>query len=87
MEQPPNVSERLAAIRKTFPNARNLEVKSPRTREYNCIAYAMGEETRNWWPNGHGAGYWPPGTMAELIPFPDQTISFPKRLAARSIHG
>lgn len=66
MEQRPDVNARLAAICKTFPNARNVEITSPATREYNCIAWAMGEDSRNWWPNGHGAGYWPSGTMAEL---------------------
>lgn len=66
MAQAPDIDARLAAILRVFPNARRLEITSAPTRDYNCVAWAMGEEGRNWWPVGHGAGYWPPGTMRRL---------------------
>lgn len=61
--------DRLNAIRNTFPNARGVAITSPPSREYNCIAWAMGEATRGWWPLSPGASgdvYWPPGVMREL---------------------
>jgi hypothetical protein len=45
-----------------LPNltTQNCEIKSPATRKYNCIAWAAGENFRNWWPDPFGIGYWPP---------------------------
>src|SRR5579859_4156473 len=37
-------------------NERNHTLTSPRTPEYNCIAFAAGETHRWWWPIG---AYWP----------------------------
>lgn len=34
-------------------------VTSPRTDRYNCIAWAAGDTTRWWWPDGRS--YWPHG--------------------------
>mgnify|MGYP001594819526 CR=1 FL=1 len=34
-----------------------VRVTSPSSKEYNCIAWAAGDEKRFWWPFG---GYWPP---------------------------
>ena len=31
---------------------------SPDTPQYNCIAWAMGDASRWWWPHSHY--YWPP---------------------------
>lgn len=56
------VDPRLEAIRRTFPAAQSLAITSDRTTTYNCIAWAMGDDTRVWWPSGFGA-YWPPGVM------------------------
>jgi len=39
----------------------NCEVTSPATRKYNCLAWAAADTLRNWWPDGMGVGYWPPG--------------------------
>ena len=38
----------------------NCEVRSPATRKYNCIAWAVANTTRKWWPDPMGIGYWPP---------------------------
>lgn len=53
------MSEELEAI---FPNLRNghYEIKSPQTRKYNCIAWAIGDTRLNWSPVDRGMGYyWP----------------------------
>ncbi len=34
-----------------------IRVTNPATKEYNCIAWAAGDDKRFWWPLG---GYWPP---------------------------
>ena len=44
----------------------NCAVTSPATRRYNCIAWAAGEDFRNWWPDPFGVGYWPP-TVARSV--------------------
>jgi hypothetical protein len=38
----------------------NCEIKSKKTHRYNCLAWAAGEDFRNWWPDSMGKGYWPP---------------------------
>ncbi|MGB5082363.1 MAG: hypothetical protein WBO23_16675 [Burkholderiales bacterium] len=45
-----------------FPRltAFNHWVKSPQTRLYNCFAWAMGDDTRQWRPDPFGQHYWPP---------------------------
>lgn len=57
----------------------HLDVTSEPTPEYNCIAWAAGDDTRWWWPveappNGLqlGGPYWPPGlsrkaTLANFV--------------------
>jgi hypothetical protein len=44
-----------------FPNLTdtNCSVTSPVTRRYNCIAWAAKNNTRWWWPDPFGIGYWP----------------------------
>lgn len=39
-----------------------VRVTSPPSKEYNCIAWAAGDEKRFWWPLG---GYWPPAAPKE----------------------
>ena len=39
----------------------NCDVKSPVTNRYNCIAWAAGEDFRNWWPDPFGIDFWPSG--------------------------
>ncbi len=52
-----------------FPNLRDSEhrITSPRTIEYNCIAWAAGDETKWWWPDSDPDSmyFWPPGVSVE----------------------
>ena len=41
---------------KEFPNLGNWICSSKSTTEYNCVAFAVGDETRRWEPYGY---YWP----------------------------
>jgi len=45
-----------------FPDLRpgNNKITSIRTRDYNCIAWAAGDDTRWWWPVDSNDAYWPP---------------------------
>lgn len=47
-----------------FPNLESCEwqVTSPSSVFYNCIAWVMGDQRRNWWPIFY---YWPPGAVRE----------------------
>ena len=38
----------------------NCQIQSRATRRYNCIAWAAANNTRQWWPDPMGIGYWPP---------------------------
>lgn len=40
------------------------EITSPETKYYNCIAWAAGDSSRNWWPLNYS--YWPRGVAREL---------------------
>ncbi len=51
-----------------FPNLSdsNYQNTSPRTREYNCIAWAANDSSRWWEPAPTGAGYyWPVSGITE----------------------
>ena len=43
-----------------FPNLANegFEIVDQPTERYNCIAYAAGDTSKWWWPDG--INYWPP---------------------------
>ena len=41
------------------------KITSPKTKEYNCIAWATRDILRFWWPKGYPPYYWPPGVKAE----------------------
>jgi hypothetical protein len=58
---------RAAYLEHAFPDlqAWGYEVTSEINAEYNCIAWAMQDDTRNWWPSEEGTGYWPPGAPRE----------------------
>jgi hypothetical protein len=47
-----------------FPKLSNggYDIKSPKDQKYNCVAFAIGNPTRNWnWmPYKTGGYYWPP---------------------------
>lgn len=46
-----------------FPNLKEegYEKISEQTDTYNCIAWAVGDPARYWWPTPRYACYWPPG--------------------------
>jgi hypothetical protein len=46
--------------------ASNCSITSPILNRYNCIAWAAGDNKRNWWPDLDGFGYWPPGCTRAL---------------------
>ena len=48
-----------------FPGLKNTDyaIISPRTPKYNCIAWAVGDTTRFWWPRDEA--YWPPTVPKE----------------------
>ncbi len=53
-----------------FPGLRDsaFSITSPATRDYNCIAWAVGETTRWWWPDldpDNDAIFWPAGVACE----------------------
>ena len=57
-------------IEASFPKLRRstYRVTSPRTREYNCIAWAATDVSRWWWPDDDPSDdvpYWPPGVARE----------------------
>jgi len=49
-------------IEKLFSSLQDTEyyIASPRTVEYNCIAWATGDTEACWWPDRLNIGYWPP---------------------------
>jgi hypothetical protein len=52
----------------TFPNLRNDQyaITSPRTPNYNCIAWSVGD-TEHWWePIRHIPGYYWPRLRAPI---------------------
>ena len=47
-------------------NDANCVVTSPRHNGYNCIAWAVGDSSRWWWPSPlPGSAYWPRGVPLE----------------------
>ncbi len=52
---------KLPKVEASFPNIRSgggyAKTSDPDT-SYNCVGFAMGE-TRWWWPDAMGQGYWP----------------------------
>ena len=48
-------------LRLAFPKLtpQNHSLVSPATAEYNCIAFAAGDQRDWWWPDPAGLSYWP----------------------------
>jgi hypothetical protein len=48
-------------IAKEFPRLKGTGffVTSPETPQYNCIAWAAGDDSRWWWPIASPAVFWP----------------------------
>lgn len=40
-------------------------ITSPKNTEYNCIAWAVGEDQVFWWPDEWDIAYWPEGVPRE----------------------
>ncbi len=57
-----------AGLEKVFPQlaGSGYEVTSPPTPQYNCIAWAAGEDSRWWWPGASPQSYWPEGIPNEV---------------------
>jgi hypothetical protein len=55
-----------STVLQDFPrlNVLTARQRSQWTPEYNCIAFAVGDTTRRWWPNNDDS-YWPPGAPDE----------------------
>lgn len=54
-------------LEKNFPNltSEEYEITSPVDPQYNCIAWAAGDN-ENWWePDSPGGYYWPPNIPRE----------------------
>ena len=39
----------------------DYQLTSPPDLTYNCIAWAMGESDRWWWPDSQDIAFWPEG--------------------------
>jgi hypothetical protein len=48
-------------IESLFPNlaSAGYRITSPATPDYNCIAWAAGDEENWWWPDPFGDYFWP----------------------------
>ena len=59
-------------LEETFPNLASggYIITSPRTKGYNCIAWAAGDTGKWWWPVPEAEeSFWPPGVArAEALP-------------------
>ncbi|MCK4358597.1 MAG: hypothetical protein KAW92_07605 [Candidatus Cloacimonetes bacterium] len=52
---------RQSLIESKFPNLSeiNYKITSPYSKNYNCIAWVVGETDRWWWPDPYYQYYWP----------------------------
>jgi hypothetical protein len=52
-----------SGLEELFPGLRGqlYQIKSPRNRRYNCIAFAAGDQRNWWWPDVLEEDTWPPG--------------------------
>lgn len=53
--------DRVNPLELAFPGlaGSGYSITSPCAFEYNCIAWAAGEDDRWWWPDAAGVSYWP----------------------------
>ena len=60
-------------------------ITSPKDRRYNCVAWAVGDQKRWWWPDPAECGYWPDGVSRVVPPIissvSDETSSILCRVA------
>jgi len=54
-------------IENLFPllQKKGYKITSPSTIDYNCIAWAMNDNTKWWWPDLYDQYYWPPDISRE----------------------
>ena len=54
-------------LRAAFPEftPENYSPASPATEDYNCIAFAAGDQGHWWWPDRAGTSYWPASAVRE----------------------
>ena len=54
-------------MRRAFPNLtpQNHALASPASEDYNCIAFAAGDQDHWWWPDLSGLSHWPPTAERE----------------------
>lgn len=57
----------LSKLDSNFPLLRKegYAVTSPAERDYNCIAWAFGDQNRWWWPDKYFQYYWPPNVKRD----------------------
>jgi len=53
--------EDIREIKLLFPNlsSSSFSITSPKSRHYNCIAWAAGDTEQWWWPDEMNQEYWP----------------------------
>jgi hypothetical protein len=66
-------------LEREFPRLalNGYSVTSEATAEYNCVAWAAGDDSRWWWPDAMDQYYWPPTAPRE-----ESVRSFVAALAA-----
>ncbi|MDA1015302.1 MAG: hypothetical protein O3A00_12735 [Planctomycetota bacterium] len=49
------------SLEQAFPGLRDqyYKITSPINQNYNCIAFAAGDDQNWWWPDDDGLDYWP----------------------------
>ena len=57
----------LVNLERLFPRLRSdtYKITSPAQVDYNCIAWAAGDDSRWWEPDSFGQYYWPEGVPRE----------------------
>ncbi len=58
----------IPGMARDFPDlqSQGYTLTSAETTKYNCIAWAAKDQSRWWWPDTRGVGYWPP-TAPRLV--------------------
>lgn len=51
------------SLEDAFPGLRDqpFKITSPSDNDYNCIAFAVGDDRNWWWPDAAGEDIWPAG--------------------------
>lgn len=77
-------------IRQLFPQLRDdtFEITSPRDVHYNCVAWAVGDTKRWWWPGEPPFSFWPPGVVREesIVSFVEAFATLGYEVARSGVH-